>query len=80
MQLRCKRRDYGEVRYIAYGFDMAGHAMALCFTCRDGKIRFISYRRMNTRERNRFLSGTENGDNQDNQENQGNRVDNAEQK
>lgn len=49
------RKDYGEPRLNAYGYDVEGHAMTLCFTVRDEKIRFISYRRMNQREQAKFL-------------------------
>lgn len=52
------RRDYGERRYNAYGFDTEGHAMCLCFTFREC-IRFISYRPMNSRERKKFLTELE---------------------
>lgn len=45
------RRDYGEKRFVAYGNDLAsGKLMSLCFTPRDGKLRFISYRMCRQRE------------------------------
>lgn len=47
------RRDYGEARFIAYGFCL-GHFMVLAFTPRGGNIRVISYRKANSRERSRY--------------------------
>ena len=43
------RRDYGEVRYRAYGF-IDGIAYLLAFTSRNEQVRPISLRRAHTKE------------------------------
>jgi uncharacterized DUF497 family protein len=48
------RRDYGEIRYRAYGF-IDGIAYCLTFTDRDGRVRPISLRRMHTKESRRYV-------------------------
>ena len=48
------RRDYGEVRYRAYGF-IDGVAYYLAFTNRDGKVRPISLRRAHMKEIRRYV-------------------------
>jgi uncharacterized DUF497 family protein len=48
------RRDYGEIRYRAYGF-IDGIAYCLTFTDRDGRVRPISLRRMHTKEWRRYV-------------------------
>lgn len=49
------RQDYGEQRWNAYGYHSNGRAMVLCFTKRNEKIRYISYRVANKRECKNFL-------------------------
>ena len=51
--LRDDRKDYGEVRYRAFG-PLKGRLHALVFTWRSGRIRIISLRRANVREINRY--------------------------
>jgi uncharacterized DUF497 family protein len=48
------RRDYGEIRYRAYGF-IEGVAYCLTFTDRDGRVRPISLRRMHNKEMRRYV-------------------------
>jgi hypothetical protein len=48
------RRDYGEIRYRAYGF-IEGVAYCLTFTDRDGQVRPISLRRMHKKEMRRYV-------------------------
>ena len=48
------RRDYGEIRYRAYGL-IDGIAYCLTFTDRDGRVRPISLRRMHTKEWRRYV-------------------------
>ena len=43
------RVDYGEVRFISYGF-IGNAAIALVWTDRDGVMRIISMRRMHLEE------------------------------
>lgn len=43
------RRDYGEVRYLAYGM-LDGLPHVLAFTVRDGEVRPISFRRAHLKE------------------------------
>jgi uncharacterized DUF497 family protein len=43
------RRDYGEVRYAAYGM-IGARAHVLIFTPRDGTVHIISLRKANKRE------------------------------
>jgi len=44
------RRDYGEPRYITTGL-LNGVPCSYCWTPREGKIRIISLRKINDRER-----------------------------
>ena len=48
------RRDYGEVRYRAFGY-IDGVAYCLAFTSRDGRVRPISLRRAHTKEMRRHV-------------------------
>jgi len=48
------RRDYGEVRYRAYGY-IEGVAYCLSFTSRDGRVRPISLRRAHAKEMRRHV-------------------------
>jgi uncharacterized DUF497 family protein len=47
------RQDYGEDRFIAVG-PINGRLCVLAFTLRDSKVRAISLRKANPRERRRF--------------------------
>jgi uncharacterized protein len=49
------RRDYGEIRYRAYGF-IDGLAYCLTFTDRNEKVRPISLRRVHTKEMRRYVT------------------------
>ena len=46
------RRDYGEVRHIAFGY-LDGRLHALCFVETEQGIRVISFRKANAREATR---------------------------
>jgi uncharacterized DUF497 family protein len=48
------RRDYGEIRYRAYGF-IDGQAYYLAFTNRNGRVRPISLRRAHAKEMRRYV-------------------------
>ncbi|WP_396127437.1 BrnT family toxin [Acidicapsa acidisoli] len=48
-----KRKDYGEIRTRALGY-IGDTLHALVFTLRDGKIRVISLRKANRKERDRY--------------------------
>lgn len=48
------RRDYGEVRYRAYGY-IDGVAYCLAFASRSGRVRPISLRRAHTKEMRRYV-------------------------
>jgi uncharacterized protein len=50
------RKDYREVRYIAYGM-IAGRLCVCVFTDRGEERRLISLRRANKRERNAYRKG-----------------------
>lgn len=50
------RRDYGEQRYNAYGY-LHGVLCTYCFTWRDGRMRVISMRKANARERQKYQAG-----------------------
>lgn len=50
-----ERKDYGESRFVAYGF-CCGHFVALAFTPRGGTVRIISFRKANSRERGKYAS------------------------
>ena len=47
--LRDDRKNYGEVRYRAYG-KINGRLHALVFTRREGRVRVISLRKSNAKE------------------------------
>jgi len=47
--LRDDRKNYGEVRYRAFGM-INGRLHALAFTRREGRVRVISLRKSNARE------------------------------
>ena len=47
------RRDYGEIRYIAYG-KLSGRLTVMVFSLRNGIIRIISLRKANSREVTRY--------------------------
>ncbi|MFI4964536.1 MAG: BrnT family toxin [Caulobacterales bacterium] len=51
--MKDTRQDYGEDRLIAVG-PLNGRLCVLAFTVRKGKMRAISLRRANPRERRRF--------------------------
>jgi uncharacterized DUF497 family protein len=53
---RDLRRDYGEPRFIAYGY-LDGVLCTYCWTRRDVRIRIISLRKANERERERYEAG-----------------------
>jgi uncharacterized DUF497 family protein len=48
------RRDYGEIRYRAYGF-IDGIPYCLTFTNRNERVRPISLRRMHAKELRRYV-------------------------
>jgi uncharacterized protein len=48
------RRDYGETRFITYG-TIEDRLHVVCWVRRDGKMRVISFRKANDREK-RLLS------------------------
>ena len=48
-----RRRDYGEVRFIATGF-IGTRLHVLCYTRIEGGIRVISLRKANQRERKKY--------------------------
>jgi uncharacterized DUF497 family protein len=47
------RRDYGEIRYNSTG-SLDGVLCSFCWTPRDGKLRIISLRKINDRERKAY--------------------------
>lgn len=47
------RREYGEPRYNSIGY-LDGRLCTFCWTPRDGKVRIISLRRANAREREAY--------------------------
>ncbi len=51
-----ERTDYGEVRYLAYGF-IAERLCVCVFTDRDNTRRIISLRKANKREQNAYRQG-----------------------
>ena len=51
------RRDYGERRYNSYGY-LDGVLCIYCFTWRSQRMRIISMRRANARERKKYQAGT----------------------
>jgi hypothetical protein len=55
------RRDYGEVRYSAFGL-IEDRLFNLVFTPRVGKVRVISLRRANRREVRHYVGQTQDQD------------------
>jgi len=51
------RRDYGERRFQATGF-IGAYLYVVIFANRSGKVRVISLRRANKREKNRYVNQT----------------------
>jgi uncharacterized DUF497 family protein len=50
---RDERFDYGEDRFTAYG-GLDGDLVVIVFTWRDNKVRIVSVRRANRKERKRY--------------------------
>jgi uncharacterized DUF497 family protein len=55
-----RRRDYGEPRFNSYGY-LDGVLCTYCFTPRRGRVRVISMRKVNERERKRYEAGQDPG-------------------
>jgi len=53
---RDDRRHYGEERFNSYGY-LDGLLCTYCFTVRQGRLRVISMRKCNERERKRYEAG-----------------------
>ena len=53
------RRDYGEIRYIAYG-KLSGRLTVMVFSLRNDTVRIISLRKANNREVIRYESRIQN--------------------
>jgi len=51
------RKDYGEPRFLVTGF-IGEHLYRMVFTPRGNKVRVISLRRANLRERTRYVTQT----------------------
>jgi uncharacterized DUF497 family protein len=51
------RRDYGEERFNAYGY-LHGVLCTYCFTYRPPRMRIISLRKANDRERKKYQEGS----------------------
>ncbi len=51
--MRDSRKDYGEDRFVAVG-SLKGRLCVLVFAVRGDRVRAISFRRANSRERRRF--------------------------
>jgi uncharacterized DUF497 family protein len=51
------RRDYGEPRFISVGY-LDSVLRSFCWTPRNGKVRIISMRNINARERKIYESNT----------------------
>ncbi len=51
-----RRHDYGEDRYNAFGY-LRGVLCTYCFTWRGGRMRIISMRKANDRERKKYQEG-----------------------
>jgi uncharacterized DUF497 family protein len=47
------RRDYGELRFNTYGY-LDGVLCTYCWTPRNGRVRVISMRKANDRERRKY--------------------------
>lgn len=50
---RDERYDYGEVRFSSFGY-LSGTLVNFCWTPRRGRIRVISMRKANDRERKKY--------------------------
>jgi len=48
------RQNYGEIRYIATGRNSVNFLMTVVYTFRNGKIRIISARTANKKERKKY--------------------------
>jgi len=51
------RKDYGEIRYIAYGMSL-GICFRIVYTIREGVYRIISMHRIHEKEKRRFYDRT----------------------
>ena len=51
------RRDYGEIRYVSTGF-LHDRLCVLCWTLRKGRLRVISLRKANDREKKAYFGTT----------------------
>jgi uncharacterized DUF497 family protein len=49
------RRDYGELRFSSFAY-LHGRLINFCWTPRAGRIRIISFRKANDRERKAYQS------------------------
>ena len=49
------RKDYGESRYISFGH-LDGRLCAFCWTARADRIRIVSMRKANDRERKKYMA------------------------
>lgn len=52
-----KRREYGEERYIAT-LPLEGRLHVIALTFREDRVRVISFRKANARERKKYEKGT----------------------
>ena len=50
-----RRQDYGELRYSSFAY-LDGTLINFCWTPRQGRIRIISMRKANDRERKAYLA------------------------
>lgn len=49
-----EKHSTSEIRYLAYGRALGGKCLAVVFTKRGKKLRIISARQMNKKERNKY--------------------------
>jgi uncharacterized DUF497 family protein len=54
------RTAYGEKRYTGFGI-LRGRVVAVCFTYRNHSVRFISLRKANQREQNKYEKAARQG-------------------
>ncbi|MDP3895737.1 MAG: BrnT family toxin [Mesorhizobium sp.] len=52
------RQDYGEQRFVTYGY-IEGRLYVVCWTERDDRMRVISFRKANDREQKIIASASE---------------------
>lgn len=52
---RDHRRDYGEIRYIAFG-TLKGRVISIVYTERENRLRIISLRKAHEKEKKIYLS------------------------